>query len=225
MMQISGDPANVSREVVGVVGDVRDLSLARAPVPEVFGPYSQNVVNALGIVVRIAEGSRLDAISPAVRQRLAALDPNVPMVRPQLLSAAVDATIGNSRIVSLLTSVFAFVAALLASVGVYSLIAYSVAQRTREIGIRVALGADRLAVVRMIVGEGLALAAGGVIIGLVAAYFLTQTLQTLLYEVRPADPVVLASTCAGVFVVAALASVVPAIRALRVDAMTALRAE
>jgi putative ABC transport system permease protein len=225
MMQFAGDSPNVVREVVGVVGDVRDLSLDRAPVPEVFGPYSQAQVNALGIVVRIAEGSSLQAISPAVRQRLAALDPNLPMVRPQMLSTAVEATIGNSRIVSLLTSVFAFVAALLASIGVYSLIAYSVAQRTREIGIRVALGADRLAVVKIIVGEGLALAAAGVVIGLVAAYFLTKTLETLLYEVRPLDPAVLASTCAGVFVVALLASVVPATRALRVDAMTALRAE
>ncbi len=88
-----------------------------------------------------------------------------------------------------------------------------------------ALGADRLAVVKIIVGEGLALAAAGVVIGLVAAYFLTRTLETLLYEVRPLDPAVLASTCAGVFVVALLASVVPAMRALRVDAMTALRAE
>jgi putative ABC transport system permease protein len=224
-MQLAGDPANVTREVIGVVGDVRDASLDRAPVPEVFGPYSQNPVNALGVVLRIAEGARLDAIAPTVRQRLAALDPDLPMIRPQMLATAVDATIGNSRIVSLLTAVFALVAALLASIGIYSLIAYSVAQRTREIGIRVALGANRVAVVRMIVAEGLALAAGGVAMGLVGSYFLTQTLQTLLYEVTPADPAVLTSTCAGVFVVALLASIVPAMRALRVDAMSALRAE
>jgi putative ABC transport system permease protein len=224
-MQFGGDAANITREVIGIVGDVRDASLDRAPVAEVFGPYSQNPVNALGVVVRIAGGARLDTIAPALRQRLAALDPNLPMIRPQMLSNAVEATVGNSRMVSLLTSVFAFVAALLASIGVYSLIAYSVAQRTREIGIRVALGANRMAVVRMIVAEGLALTAGGVAIGLAAAYFLTQTLQTLLYEVTPADPAVLIGTCVGVFVVAVLASVVPAIRALRVDAMTALRAE
>jgi putative ABC transport system permease protein len=224
-MQFAGDSASVSREVIGVVGDVRDASLDRAPVAEVFGPYSQNPLNAMGLVVRIAEHARLEAIAPSVRQRLAELDPDLPMIRPQMLSSAVDATIGNSRMVSLLTSVFAFVAALLASIGIYSLIAYSVAQRTREIGIRVALGANRVAVVRMIVAEGLTLAGGGVAVGLAGAYFLTRTLQTLLYEVTPADPAVLAGTCGGVFVVALLASVVPAIRALRVDAMTALRAE
>jgi hypothetical protein len=137
----------------------------------------------------------------------------------------VEATAGNTRLVSILTSVFALVAALLAGVGVYSLMAYSVAQRTREIGIRVALGANRRAVVRMIMTEGVKLATIGVAIGLIAAHFLTQTLQTLLYEVRPADPIVLIGTCAGVFTVALLASVVPALRALRVGPMIALRSE
>ena len=127
--------------------------------------------------------------------------------------------------ISLLTSVFALLAALLASVGIYSLIAYSVAERTREIGIRAALGANRLAVVRMILAECLALAAIGVAIGVVGAYFLTQTLQTLLYEVTPTDPAFLVTTCLGVFLVALMASVLPALRALRVDPMTALRAE
>ena len=223
MMQLSGNPTPY--EVVGIVGDVRDATLDRRPVPEVFGPHAQSPTGTVGIVVRVAEGASVDAITPGIRQTLAGLDREVPMIRPQILARAVEATTGNTRMVSLLTSVFAFVAALLASIGVYSLIAYSVAQRTREIGIRVALGANRMTVVKMIVGEGLALAAGGVAIGLAGAYFLTQTLQTLLYEVTPTDPAVLASTCAGVFVVALLASIVPAVRALRVDAMTALRAE
>ena len=167
----------------------------------------------------------MDAVLPPLRERVRQLDPDLALVRPQMLTTAIEATASNTRLISILTSVFAFVAALLASVGVYSLIAYSVAQRTREIGIRVALGADRGAVVRLIVREGLTLAAAGVLIGLSGAYFLTQTLQTLLYEVRPTDPIVLLSTCAGVFAVALLASVVPAIRALRVDPMIALRAE
>jgi putative ABC transport system permease protein len=224
-MQLGTDPQSVIREVVGVVGDVRDLSLARTAVPEVFVPHAQVPLPAMGVVIRLAGRTRADTVLPAVRSVLADLDPDLPMIRPQTLETAVDKTAGSTRLVSILTSVFALVAALLATIGVYSLIAYSVAQRTREIGIRVALGANRAAVVKMILTEGLALAAGGVVIGLVGAYFLTQTLQTLLYEVAPTDPAVLASTCAGVFVVALLASVVPAIRALRVDAMTALRAE
>ena len=117
------------------------------------------------------------------------------------------------------------VAALLASVGIYSLIAYSVAQRSREIGIRVALGADRSSVVRLVVGEGLMLAAVGLVAGVAGASVLTRALRTLLYEVSPTDPAILLVTCAGVLLVAALASVVPAVRALRVDPAVALRAE
>ena len=223
-IQIGGN-ATITYEVIGVVGDVRDATLDRAPVPEVFGPHAQNPTNGMGVVIRLAEGLALDAVVPGVRARLAAIDPNLPMIRPQMLSTSVEATIGNTRLVSLLTSLFALVGAVLASIGIYSLIAYSVAQRTREIGIRVALGANRATLVKMVVTEGLVLAAGGVVLGLAGAFFLTQTLQTLLYEVEPTDPAVLATTCAGVFVVAMLASVIPAMRALRVDPMQALRME
>ena len=225
LIQIGNDSRAQAREIVGVAGDVRDGGLSVPPAPEIYAPHAQAATGAMGLVVRLAGDMRMDAVLPTVRQRLAAIDPNLPVIRPQMLRTAVEATVGNTRIVSILTSVFAILAALLAAVGVYSLMAYSVAQRTREIGIRVALGANKTAVVRMILAEGIALAAAGVVIGLVAAYFLTQTLQTLLYEVEPADPVVLVSTCAGVFVVALLASVVPALRALRVGPMIALRAE
>jgi putative ABC transport system permease protein len=224
-MQLGTDPAKVTREVVGVVADVRDAALAAGPVPEVFIPHAQVPLNAMAVMVRTSREMRMDAVLPSIRERVRALDADVAMIRPQMLQTAIDATAGSTRLISVLTSVFAFVAALLASVGVYSLIAYSVAQRTREIGIRTALGANRTAVVRLIVGEGLTLATVGILIGLTGAYFLTQTLQTLLYEVRPTDPVVLLATCTGVFGVVLIASIVPAVRALRVDPMIALRAE
>ena len=224
-MQLGTDPAKVTREVIGVVADVRDAALSSTPVPEVFVPHAQIPLNAMAVVVRASGEMRLDAVLPSIRERVRTLDPEVAVIRPQMLQAAMDATAGNTRLISILTSVFAFVAALLASVGVYSLIAYSVAQRTREIGIRMALGANRKAVVGLIVGEGLTLAVIGIGAGLTGAYFLTQTLQTLLYEVRPTDPAVLVATCAGVFAVVLIASIVPAIRALRVDPMIALRAE
>jgi putative ABC transport system permease protein len=223
-IQVGGN-ASITYEIIGVVGDVRGATLDRAPVPEVYGPHAQNPANGMGIVIRLADGMTPDAVIPAIRARLAAIDPDLPVIRPQMLARSVEATIGNSRLVSLLTSIFALVGAVLASIGIYSLIACSVAQRTREIGIRVALGANRATLVKMVVAEGLMLAAGGVVLGLAGAFFLTQTLQTLLYEVEPTDPIVLASTCAGVFVIAMLASVVPAIRALRVDPMQALRME
>ena len=224
-MQLGMDPQSIVREVVGVVGDVRDVSLSARPVPEVFVPHAQRPSNSMGVVVRLAGSMAAGSVIPSIRARVVAADADLPLIRPQMLRTAVEATTGNTRMVSLLTSTFALVAALLASVGIYSLIAYSVAQRHREIGIRVALGANRTAVVRMILVEGLALTAAGVAAGLVGALFLTQTLQTLLYEVEPMDPVVIGLTCVAVFVIALVASIVPALRALRVDPMVALRAE
>ncbi len=223
-MQLGMDPASVQREVVGVAADVRDWQVGTAPVPEVFVPHAQLPLNAMGIVVRIG-GMGPDTILPSIRQQLAVLDPQVAVVRPRMMETVVDASTGSTRMTSILTGVFALAAALLASVGIFSLIAISVAQRTREIGIRVALGADRRAVARMIVGEGLTLAATGIACGLAASFFLTRALTTLLYEVSPTDPIVLAATCAGVLLVALFASIVPALRALRVDPMIALRAE
>jgi putative ABC transport system permease protein len=172
-----------------------------------------------------AQGPDPAVILPAARQRISAFDSDLPLVRPQTLSNVVESSAGSTRLSSMVTAVFALLAALLASVGIYSLIAYSVAERTRELGIRVALGADRGAVVRLIVGEGIRLAAAGIGLGLAGSYLLTGTLRTMLYEVSPIDPAVLGMTCVGVLAVTALASYVPARRALRVDPMTALRAE
>src|SRR5215213_4789494 len=178
----------------------------------------------MGFVVR-TQGTDPATILPAARQRIAALDADLPIVRPQTLETVRELASGGTRLSSILTSVFALLAALLASVGIYSLIAYSVAERTRELGIRVALGADRRAVVSLIVGEGVRLAAIGIAIGLAGSWMLTGTLRTLLFEVSPIDPLVIALTCAAVLLVTAAASYVPARRALRVDPMTALRAD
>jgi len=223
-LRIGWDPPNVTREIIGVAGDSRSQSLSAKPVPETYVPHIQAPLNGMGLVVR-TRGIDPAAILPAARQRIAAMDPDLPIMRPQTLVTVRDNAAGSSRLQSVLTSVFALLAGLLASVGIYSLIAYSVAERTRELGIRVALGADRGAVVRLIVGEGLLLAGIGIAIGLAGSWLLTGTLKTMLFEVSPIDPIVLALTCAAVLLVTALASYVPARRALRVDPMIALRAE
>ena len=223
-LQIGWEPPNVTREIVAVVGDSRSLSLSARPVPETYVPHIQAPLTGMGIVVR-TQGIDPAAILPAARQRINAMDPDLPIMRPQSLVTVRDKSAGSSRLQSVLTGVFAILAGLLASVGIYSLIAYSVAERTRELGIRVALGADHGAVVRLIVGEGLVLAATGVTIGLLGSWLLTGTLKTMLYEVSPIDPVVLTAACGSVLLVAALASYVPARRALRVDPMIALRAD
>jgi putative ABC transport system permease protein len=222
-IRLSGDPGG-SREIVGVAGDTRSASLASAPVAESYVPHVQAPLPGVGFAVRTHNPDPA-AVLPAVRQRIAAMDADLPIVRPQTLEGIRERAAGGSRLNSILTSVFALLAALLASVGIYSLIAYSVAERTRELGIRVALGADRKAVMWLIVGEGLKLAAAGIVIGLIGSWMLTGTLRTLLFEVSPIDPPVIALTVAAVFLVTALASYVPARRALRVDPMVALRAD
>ena len=178
----------------------------------------------MGVVVRTELGDPV-ALLPAIRQRIAAIDSKLPIVKPQTMTAVVDASAGGTRLSSTLTAVFAVLAGLLASVGIYSLIAYSVAERTRELGIRIALGADRGAIVRLIVGEGLVMAGAGLAIGAVGAWLLTGTMKTMLYEVSPLDPAVFAMTAVAVLAVTILASYVPARRALRVDPMVALRAD
>jgi putative ABC transport system permease protein len=219
-----GPGAANENEIVGVVGDTRSATLATAPVPESFYPLAQFPQNSMAIVVRTELGDP-STLLPGVRQRVAAIDPDLAIVRPRTMATVVEASAGTTRLTSVLSTVFGALAGLLAAVGIYSLIAYSVAQRTRELGIRVALGADRRAVLRLIVGEGLLLAAIGIAAGLAGAAFLTGTLKTLLFEVSPLDPAIIASTCAGVLVVTVLASYVPARRALRVDPMHALRAD
>jgi putative ABC transport system permease protein len=218
-----GPGAANENEIVGVVSDIRDFGLSTAPVIEGYFPIEQAPSRSMAIVVR-TELVDPGGLLPAIRQRLASIDPDLPIVKPQTMAAVVDAAAGGTRLSSTLTAVFALVAGLLAAVGIYSLIAYSVAERTRELGIRIALGADRGAVVRLIVGEGLALAAVGLVIGLVGAWLLTGTLTSMLYEVSPLDPAVMAMTAVAVLLVTAVASYVPARRALRVDPMTALRA-
>ncbi len=223
-LQLGWDPQTVVRRIVAVAGSTRSQALNAAPVAETFVPLPQAPLAAMGIVMRTETGDP-GSLLPAVRQKLAAIDPQLPIVRPQAMQALVDISSGSTRLSSVLTSVFAMLAALLASVGIYSLIAYSVAQRAREIGIRVALGADRWSVVRLVVGEGLVLGGIGVAGGLAGAWLLTGTLKTLLYEVSPVDVPVLTATCAAVLAVAALAAYVPARRALRVDPMIALRTD
>jgi putative ABC transport system permease protein len=224
-VQLNLDRDGLLREVIGVVGDVRSARVNTAPVPETFVPHMQVPVNSMGFVVRTDGTAAGGVVLPAIRDRISAADANLPLVRVRPMSAIVEASTGDTRMSSVLTSVFAVIAALLAAVGIYSLIAYSVAQRTREIGIRMALGADRPAVMRLIVGDGLVLAASGVLLGVAGSVLLTQTMTTMLYEVSPTDSGVLAMTCAGVLATAVLASLVPAIRALRVDPGIALRAE
>ena len=222
-VQLGADPASIVREVVGVVGDVRSQALSQPPVAESFIPYAQMPATSLAIAIRAAGDPA--AVLPVIRQRIAVIDPSLAIIRTQTMVNVVEASTGPMRLSSTLTSVFAVLAALLAAIGVYSLVSYSVASRTREIGIRVALGAHPSSVLRLVLAEGTTLAGIGLALGIGVTWCLAGTLRAMLFDVSPIDPVVLATTAAAVLALTGLASFVPAWRVMRVDPTVALRSE
>jgi ABC-type antimicrobial peptide transport system permease subunit len=165
------------------------------------------------------------ALIPAVRAIVSEVDDNLPVFGVRTQSQTIDRLLFNERLVARLSSLFGLLALVLTCVGLYGLLSYEVARRTREIGIRSALGAQQRDVLSMVVGQGLALVFFGVVVGIVTAFGATRYLQSLLFGVRPTDPVTFLAVCAMLAVVALLACYIPARRATRVDPMVALRDE
>ncbi|HEX3742283.1 MAG TPA: ABC transporter permease [Bryobacteraceae bacterium] len=213
------------RTIVGVVGDVHHQSLNAAPVPEMYVPYGQvpNVESHPILVVR-ALGDPL-TLTGAVRKAVAAIDPEVPMDQTTTMQQLVYGSVGESRFRASVISLFAVLALLVACIGLYGVMSYLVSQRTREFGIRMAIGASRGAVLRQVLGQGARLAAIGVCFGLVAAVFLGRLIATLLFGVTPLDAATLAEVSLLVGAVALLASYIPARRAANADPMESLRYE
>jgi putative ABC transport system permease protein len=211
------------REVVGIVRDIRHGSLRSAPVPELYVPYQQRPVDDMTLVLR-SSGDPLALAAPA-REVIRAIDPNQPIAHVETLSDLLAASVAPPRTNYLLLSVFAAVALLLAMVGVYGLLSYTVVQRTPELGIRLALGGQPGDIRLLILREGLRLVLAGVLFGVPAAVALAHALRTLLFGVAATDAVTLLGAVAMLVVVASIAAYVPARRATRVDPMTALRSE
>jgi len=218
-------------EIIGVVGDARDAGLNQDPVNEMFVPLAQvrdgvmalnNRFMPLCWVVR-TKMAPLSLAEPAQRVFHEIADLAVWHVRS--MEQVVAQSTARDQFNTVLLSIFAFVAFLLASLGLYGLIAYSVEQRTLEFGIRVALGADAPSMYKLIVGQAMKLAVAGILIGVAAAYGLTRLMATLLFNVKPTDPIVFTSVAALLGAVAWLASYVPARRAVRVDPAVTLRYE
>jgi predicted permease len=210
--------------IVGVVGDVRDRSLETAPRPTVYVNYRQRLLEGSEFTVAMRTAGPPATALAAARDILRNLDPEVvPEVRT--FQQVVERSLQTRRFSLTLAAVFAAAALLLATAGVYGVMAYWAERRTREIGIRMALGASRPEVLRMILGEGLKLAAIGVAGGLVGAVALTRFMTSLLYEVRALDPVALGAGIAALTAAALLAVYIPARRATKVDPMEALRYE
>jgi putative ABC transport system permease protein len=213
-------------EIVGVVADSRQSSLWEAAEPEVYYPIDQTPTPPpvdMTLVVRSELG--LASLLSSLRSEIASLDPDQPLAGARTLAGFVSATLDQRRLSMLLLSIFSAGALVLAVLGIYATLAYSVAQRTREIGVRMALGARAGGVVRLVVGQGMTLALLGAGIGVAFALLLGRLIAGMLYGVGAHDPGTFAAVVAVLLGAALLACWVPAWRAARVDPLIALRAE
>jgi putative ABC transport system permease protein len=208
--------------VVGVVQDYRHYRLPEPMGPALYLPLAAYAPQTETVAIRVRSGDP-SAIMPAVRRVVRDLDPDIPPYRVLTFEQAVSASLWRQRFQGLVVAVFAVLALLLAAVGIYGVISYSVAQRTREFGVRVALGAQVRDIIGLVLAHGTKLAAAGVALGLAGGAVLTRFLQTLLYEVRPRDPAVFALVALGLGAVALIAVSVPAWRATTVDPLVAMR--
>jgi putative ABC transport system permease protein len=211
------------RSVVGIVGDVNHYDLETPPGLQAYIPHPQWTDPYMQLVVRGA--AEPGSLTGAVRQSIRELDPEMPVHGAATMRQLVSASLAQRRFTLLLIAAFAAVALLMAAIGLYGVTAYSVTQRTQEIGVRLALGARRADVLRLVVGQGLRLVALGLALGLMSALALTRLMKKFLFEVSATDPVTFAGIALLLALVALLACWVPARRATKVDPMIALRCE
>jgi len=211
-------------EIVGVAADVKDEDMEERQDYAFYRPVRQQTWSSMGLLVR-AEGGDPTALAPAVRGEVRALDPELPVYEVRTLRDIVDEALSAKRLAAMMMAVFALGALVLAGVGLYSVMSYTVAQRTHEIGIRMALGAQGRDVLRLVLRQGVVLVAVGLGIGLVGSYFMTRIMSSILYGVSATDPYVFGGVALLLAVVALAACYFPARRATRVDPMIALRYE
>lgn len=212
--------------VVGVVADSKHVSLREATLPEMYVPYTQKPWSSM-LTLHVAVRTRTEPASmiESIRAAVAAIDPNLPIAHVATLQTVLSESVAQPRFTMLALAAFGGLALLLASIGMFGVISYSVAQRTREIGVRVALGARRGAVLQMVIGQALRLAFFGIAIGVLAALAVTRLMSSFLFGVRATDPLTYLAVSATLAFVVLAASYIPARRAARVDPIIALRHE
>ena len=209
--------------IVGIVSDTRHEGLSSEPYSQMYAIHTQTPRRALNLVLR-SSGDPMSLVS-AIRSRVAEVDSDLPLSNVRTMEQILSESILRPRFNMTLITIFAVVAMMLASVGVYGVISYSVSQRTHEIGVRIALGAHSRDIFKMVVGQGLKLALVGVGAGVIAAFALTRLMAGLLYGVEATDPLTFVGISAGLTAIVIIASYVPALRATKVDPMISLRYE
>jgi predicted permease len=214
---------NKDIRVVGVVGNVRHKALEEEGGLEMYLPITQESMSSVELVVR-TKGT-LDSLAPAIRTALRSVEPNLPTAEYQPLGQLVERAVSPRRFMVVLLSVFAVTALLLASIGIYGVVSYTVTQRIPEIGIRMALGASTGQVKRDIMGRTLAMVGSGVVIGTLGALIAARVTASLLYKLQPTDPLTFGATIIVLLLVGVAAGYLPARRASKLDPMSALRVD
>ena len=209
------------REIIGIVGDVKRKGLTAEMPAQFYLPLKQALILDPSIIIR-TDGDPLSLVGP-LREQLGQVDSNIPLYRIRTLDDYFSLSASQPRFQTVLITSFAVIALILAAVGLYAVLSYMVAQRTLEIGLRLALGAQRDSVLGLILRRGMVLAVAGLAIGIVASLLLTRFMQELLYGVKPFDPLTFVAVSAVLLLVSLVASSVPAYRAARLDPMQTLR--
>jgi predicted permease len=228
-MKVGMSPSRPWVTVVGIVADVKHNGLTDVVKEKFYIPHAQwqrvtgNPFRAMSLVVKASTDPR--ALTGSIRQALRDLDPNLPIADVRTMDDVVGAAMSAPRFTGVLLGIFAALALALSAIGIYGVLSYIVSLRTREIGIRVAIGAGRGEVLRLILRSGLVLALAGIVIGMTIAVWATGFMRGLLHDVTPGDPATFVGVAAGLSVVAVVASLIPALRATRVDPVIALKTE
>jgi len=213
-------------EIVGVVGDMRITAVNRTPRLQMYFGFDEiHPIPSHSRQLMVKTQGDMASLIPAIRRKVRERDPDAPLTQVSLMTDVVSASLMGNRVLSLATALFAVTALLLSMTGLYAVLAYHVSMRTREIGIRLAFGATGLHVMRSVLGRGLALVVVGLGVGFACAYGVTRLLQAQLYQVGATDPLTFVSVCVGLLVIGALASLLPARRATRVDPVRAMQVE
>jgi len=215
--------ASAQWEIVGMVDDVRSLQVAEAPGMEFYRPWAQYNFPLVNIAVR--SNLKVDSVTKLVQSALMKVNPGLAIAVPQTMDAVVARALGQARLMMWLLGIFAGVALLLASIGIYGAVAYTVEQRTGEIGVRMALGAQTRDVLSLVVNQGMKPVVSGLALGIIATFALNRLIAAQLYQVSAYDPVLLGGATVLLAATALMACLLPARRATRVDPIQALRTE